>query len=315
MPRSGCCIDFYANPYVPQLNQSWNWQPERTSQELFDWFKAAKEERDREIQVVLDSSKSQSLKSQGRYMYDGEGNYLGYQTADGEMNYTISDPRGETCIEIPPLVKESHFEPLCEEDEDHTHEPKTIMVIEVRPPVKQGIYYEDYRDLNQWMSEEEEEVEEVEFEEELPSDVELSCVERETLMDETVLHPIQQVFNSSHWGPMQWNIDKPTTEIKQAPNEEENEVAKEFDGWPMERLEDGSLPQLLTQEKAHRSLDQHSLRVQRWYKRKHNGTLKCRDNRHPHYISRIRFGPGKFKFWWSDPFTCLQIFCSFIICF
>ncbi|KAJ0939586.1 hypothetical protein HanRHA438_Chr02g0062841 [Helianthus annuus] len=111
-------------------------------------------------------------------------------------------------------------------------------------------------------------------------------------------------------------VEKPTMEIKQAPNdEEEDEVAEEFDGWPVEKLEDTSPPQLLTREKQRRSLDQHSLRVQRWYKRKHNGTLKCGDNHHPHYMSRIRFGPGKFKFWWRDPFACLKIFYSFIINF
>ncbi|MFS7940143.1 hypothetical protein Hanom_Chr05g00460201 [Helianthus anomalus] len=102
-------------------------------------------------------------------------------------------------------------------------------------------------------------------------------------------------------------------EIKHSPNEEEDEVAEEFDGWTVERLEDTSPPQLLTRQKPQRNLDQHSLRVQRWYQRKHNGILKCGDNHHPHYMSHIRFGPGKFKAWWFDPVECLKIFSSFII--
>ena len=79
------------------------------------------------------------------------------------MDYTIPDPEGEMCIEIPlqgksydstfnyyhshesdlPLsfeddvVQVSHSEPLYEEDADHTHEPETNMDISVPPPVQQ----------------------------------------------------------------------------------------------------------------------------------------------------------------------------------
>ncbi|KAF5782780.1 hypothetical protein HanRHA438_Chr11g0512871 [Helianthus annuus] len=109
--------------------------------------------------------------------------------------------------------------------------------------------------------------------------------------------------------------EKPTMEIEYAPNVEEEIVAKELDSWPVEKLEDGSPPQLLTREKALRNLDQHSLRVQRWYKRKRNGALKCRDNHLPHYMHHIRFGPGKFKFWWSGRFEYPKIFSSFVVNF
>ena len=98
---SGCPIDFDVNPLMqPQSYQSWNGQPERTPEDFRDWVKAAKEERERGIRAALDSLNSQSLKSQGRYTYDVNGNYLGYQTADGEMDYTILDPGGEMCIGI-----------------------------------------------------------------------------------------------------------------------------------------------------------------------------------------------------------------------
>ncbi|MFS7920146.1 hypothetical protein Hanom_Chr03g00220991 [Helianthus anomalus] len=70
----------------------------------------------------------------------------------------------------------------------------------------------------------------------------------------------------------------------------------------MENLEDGSPPQLPTREKTRRHLDRHSLRIQRWYKRKLKAILKCRDNHLPRYMHCIRFDPGKFKFWWFDPF-------------
>ncbi|KAM0012377.1 hypothetical protein Hdeb2414_s0053g00753611 [Helianthus debilis subsp. tardiflorus] len=160
------CISFETRFFlVPLSYQSWNWQLKQTTEDFRDWVKAAKEERDRGIQSALDILNSQSLKSQGRYTYDVNGNYLGYQTADGEMDYTILDPGEEICIGSPlqgkyynstfnyydshesdlPLSCEddvmqvSHFEPLYEEDEDHTHEPETLMDIEVPPPVQEVV--------------------------------------------------------------------------------------------------------------------------------------------------------------------------------
>jgi hypothetical protein len=50
-------------------------------------------------------------------------------------------------------------------------------------------------------------------------------------------------------------------------------------------------------EKAKRHLDRHRVRVR-----------SCRDNKSPHYMPRIRFGPGKFKYWWPDQFKFDKIF-------
>ncbi|KAJ0458026.1 hypothetical protein HanIR_Chr15g0780461 [Helianthus annuus] len=110
--------------------------------------------------------------------------------------------------------------------------------------------------------------------------------------------------------------EKPTMVIKQIPNVKEEEVAEELDSWPVKVLDVGLPPTpTRTREKARRSLDQHIMRVQRWCKRKLKATLKCRDNHQPHYMSRIRFGPGKFKFWWSDPLEYPKIFSCFIVNF
>ncbi|KAJ0550287.1 hypothetical protein HanHA300_Chr07g0243711 [Helianthus annuus] len=105
-------------------------------------------------------------------------------------------------------------------------------------------------------------------------------------------------------------VETPTMEIKYTPNVKE-EVAEEFDSWPMKDLDVGSPSYIKSREKAQRNLDQHSLRVQRWYKRKLNGTLKCTENHSPHYMPRIKFGPGKFKYWWVDPFEYSRLFFNF----
>ncbi|KAJ0457849.1 hypothetical protein HanIR_Chr15g0778481 [Helianthus annuus] len=111
--------------------------------------------------------------------------------------------------------------------------------------------------------------------------------------------------------------EKPTMEIKQIPNVEEEKVAEELDSRPVEKLAVG-LPHTptRTREKAQRNcLDQHIVRVRRWYEKKQKEKLKCRDNHLPRYMHRIRFDPGKFKFSWVNPFERLKIFSSFIVGF
>ena len=106
---------------------------------------------------------------------------------------------------------------------------------------------------------------------------------------------------------------KPTMVIKNSPNEDE-QPKEEFDSWPVEES-DGRLPlRPRTREKARRKrLDQPILRVQRWFKQKKK--LEYRNNHPPHYISRIRFGPGKYNFWWSDLFKLHKTYSGFIISF
>ncbi|KAF5784168.1 putative transcription factor interactor and regulator CCHC(Zn) family [Helianthus annuus] len=87
--------------------------------------------------------------------------------------------------------------------------------------------------------------------------------------------------------------EKPTMEIKQIPNVEEEKVAEELDSRPVEKLAVG-LPHTptRTREKAQRNcLDQHIVRVRRWYEKKQKEKLKCRDNHLPRYMHRIRFDP------------------------
>ncbi|KAJ0467706.1 putative transcription factor interactor and regulator CCHC(Zn) family [Helianthus annuus] len=364
---SGCPIDFDADPLVqPQSYQSWNWQPERTPEDFRDWVKAAKEERERGIRAALDRLNSQSLKSQGRYTYDINGNYLGYQTVDGEMDYTILDPGGELCMGISqsgkyhdstfnyynfhesdlPLsceedvVQVSHFKPVYEEDEDHTQEPETIMDVEVPPPVQQ-VVNSSYWSPTPWniddgfWSDDEGVVEEAELEVldyttvEKGEEVEKEPLDKmedekkehipsweEEFGDELVGLPTLEDEEFDPVGDLACLEtlleEKPTMEIKYTPNVEEEKVAEELDSWPVKVLDVGlSHTPTRTREKARRKrLDQHIVRVQRWCEHKQREKLKCRDSHLPHYMHRIRFGPGKFKFWWSDPFKIFKIFCN-----
>ncbi|KAF5782033.1 putative transcription factor interactor and regulator CCHC(Zn) family [Helianthus annuus] len=96
--------------------------------------------------------------------------------------------------------------------------------------------------------------------------------------------------------------EKPTMEIKYAPNVEEDIVAEEFDSRPVEKLEYGLPQRSKTRERARKSLDQHLLRIRGWYRRRKEEPLKFAQHHPSHYMPRIRFGPGKFKYWWPDPF-------------
>ncbi|XP_021998433.1 uncharacterized protein LOC110895424 [Helianthus annuus] len=73
---------------------------------------------------------------------------------------------------------------------------------------------------------------------------------------------------------------------------EEDKMVDEFDSWPVKEADVGfPLTPTTTREKAQRSLDQHVLRVQRWYKKKEE-PLKFAQHHSPHYMPRIKFGPG-----------------------
>ncbi|KAF5786756.1 hypothetical protein HanXRQr2_Chr10g0444771 [Helianthus annuus] len=362
---SGCSIDFDVNPLVqPQSYQSWNWQPKQTTEDFRDWVKAAKEERDRRIQAALDILNSQSLKSQGRYTYDVNGNYLGYQTADGEMDYTILDPGEEMCIGSPlqgniydstfnyynshesdlPLSCEddvmqvSHFEPLYEEDEDHTHEPETIMDVEVPPPVQEvvnssywcptpwdiddgfwsdndeGVIEEAELEVPDYTAARSEEVEEEPLDKmEDEKDEHVPSWEEE-FGDELVGLPTLEEEEFDPVGDLAC-LEKllegeSAMEIKQIRNVEEEKVADKFDSWSVKEVNVGfPLTPTRTREKAQRSLDQHVVRVRRWYKKEE--PLKFAQHHSPHYMPRIKFGPGKFKYWWVDPFSFSKLFFNF----
>ncbi|MFS8029354.1 putative leucine-rich repeat domain superfamily [Helianthus anomalus] len=220
-----------------------------------------------------------------------------------KMDYTILDLGGEMCIESPlqgkyydstfnyynshesdlPLsceddvVHVSHFEPLYEEDEDHTHEPETIMDVEVPPPVQQVINSSYWCptpwdiDDGFWSDDDEGIVEEAELEvpdytatqrEEVcePLDkMDNGKIEEhipsweEEFGDELVGLP---TLEDKEFDPVcdlayleTLLVEAPTMEIKYTPNVEE-EVVEELDGRPVEKLEDESPPQLLTREKA-----------------------------------------------------------------
>ncbi|MFS7918957.1 hypothetical protein Hanom_Chr03g00207271 [Helianthus anomalus] len=103
-------------------------------------------------------------------------------------------------------------------------------------------------------------------------------------------------------------------EIKPILNEEKEKVVEEFDNRPVEKLEDELPPRSRTWERARRSLDQHLLRIRGWYRRKKNDEPPKFAQHHPsHYMPRIRFGQGKFKYWWHDPFEIVKRFIHFTL--
>ncbi|KAJ0840472.1 putative transcription factor interactor and regulator CCHC(Zn) family [Helianthus annuus] len=194
-----------------------------------------------------------------------------------------------------------------EEDEEESIEEiipvtETKMDVEVPPPVQQ-VVNSSYlcptpRDIDDgfWSDDDEGVVEEAELE--VPD---YTTARSEEVEEE----PLDKMEDEKET----LLVETPTMEIKYTPNVEEKAEEK-FDSRPVEKLEVGSPPQLKTRENARRNLDRQSMGIQMWCKRKFKATLKCRDNHLPRYMHRIRFLPGKFKFWWSDPFKIFKIFCN-----
>ncbi|KAI3811012.1 hypothetical protein L1987_20726 [Smallanthus sonchifolius] len=79
------------------------------------------------------------------------------------------------------------------------------------------------------------------------------------------------------------------------------------DSRPVEERDGGWPPQpTRPKDRAQRRMDRHVLRVLRWSHKDHRMTPYSRDDRLPHYMLHIRFGPGRFKDWWVDAVTSIR---------
>ncbi|KAJ0443117.1 hypothetical protein HanRHA438_Chr16g0763901 [Helianthus annuus] len=109
-------------------------------------------------------------------------------------------------------------------------------------------------------------------------------------------------------------MEKPTMEFKESPNSAAERADEEFDSRPVENPGDGHPPRSKTREKAKRSLDKPFAKIRGWCRRKkEKEALKSTRHHSSHYMPRIRFGLGKFKYWWSDPFENFKRFINSIL--
>ena len=84
---------------------------------------------------------------------------------------------------------------------------------------------------------------------------------------------------------------EPTVVIENAPNQDEK-MKEEVDSRPVEEVDVGLILQARKREKARKN-------------------VPGNQDRSPHYMLSIRFGPGKFKYRWSDLFQfCIMFYNS-----
>ncbi|KAJ0434602.1 hypothetical protein HanRHA438_Chr07g0306991 [Helianthus annuus] len=195
-----------------------------------------------------------------------------------------------------------------ESDEEIIPVTETIMDDEVPPPVQKGIIYDFGSDSDDEIDEEEwtayqrslvkREVEEEEVElgdstswmfvaEEESEEVEIkSSGEDEVLESELIeLIPYEETKCGDH----------PARVVEE----------EEHHNWPVVGVTEKSEK---PREKARKGKNRDWLWVESWYKMEKKEPLKFKHDRSSHYMPRIRFLPGKFKFWWSDPFQNFKIF-------
>ncbi|KAJ0852121.1 hypothetical protein HanRHA438_Chr14g0634571 [Helianthus annuus] len=95
--------------------------------------------------------------------------------------------------------------------------------------------------------------------------------------------------------------------MKDIKQEEEVVEEEEHHSWPMvlviHETEKSEKPREKAKERKKKDLNQK--RIEGWgeMERKESFT----HDRSSHYMPRIRFLPGMFKFWWSDPFKILKL--------
>ncbi|KAD7478746.1 hypothetical protein E3N88_01882 [Mikania micrantha] len=101
----------------------------RSREDMNAWLRDAKGKRDREIQDIIKCINASRVKNQGRFTYDSDGNYLGFQfqhddeEEEEEVEVDLEDEAteeqswedefGEELLDIPSAVVEDlHFDPL-----------------------------------------------------------------------------------------------------------------------------------------------------------------------------------------------------------
>ncbi|KAL8214262.1 hypothetical protein R6Q57_003711 [Mikania cordata] len=207
----------------------------RSREDLNAWLRDAREERDREIQALIKCINASRVENQGRFTYDWDGNYLGFQ--------------------IPPDV-------ACDEEEESDMANSIRILVE---------------------------------KEEVQSECEDEILE--TLLNGELSVGIK----------VRTHEDVEETEEKEAKlpmiEEEASDEEVEHQSQPEVRVDDAEPPRSTRpREKARRrKRNRHRSRSQRW----HQQTRRIRlvHNNSLHYLPRIQLDPGKFKYWWPDPFT------------
>lgn len=301
---------------------------EHTSKFIID-FSCSDEEIDAQLAAYMRWKGEMCIKTpmQGKN-YDSTSNY--YNSHESDLPLSCEDD----------VVQVSHFEPMYEQDADHTHEPETIMDVEVPLPIQQVANSSHWCPTpwnidDDFWSDDEEVVEEAELEmadytvpmekdAQLPdsmNDYEDGCYPtnpiwdvsdasekgddhtpswEEEFGDELVDLPIPE--EEKEFDPVgdlvyleKLLAGKPTVVIENAPNRDEK-VEEEVDSWPVEEVDVGLKIQQRKREKARKKVPGYQ-------------------DRSPHYMLRIRFGPGIYKFWLSDLFKLHKTFSGFIIGF
>ncbi|KAJ0895829.1 hypothetical protein HanRHA438_Chr08g0327651 [Helianthus annuus] len=80
---------------------------------------------------------------------------------------------------------------------------------------------------------------------------------------------------------------------------------EEHHSWPVVEVTEYSRPRERARKKE--PGNRRWFWVGRWAKQKME-QLKCKHDRSYRYMPRIRSIPGKFRYWWSDPFKIFKIF-------
>lgn len=294
------------------------------------------EEEDKEIQALIDNINSKRVKGHRGYTYDLEGNYLGYMTSFGDLILKIPEPgtpmdayeeepqeicisKSETIMDasVPPPVQQNQVHMFLdlspfptdddffsdeEEEMDgenfakYTHAKDLEDVVETEVDLSDSIQFmfEEEEDVNSGFKVEDEVVEEPSWEEEFGEEL----VDMPTFIELAEFDPVGELEL------LEALLEEPKLEINQ-------------DSMSEVKVDDIKPPKSTKpQEKARKRMPKNPNRLQilgRYKKKRKVEPLKFGHNHSPCYMPHIRFGPGKFKCWWHDPFEKFRIYFKFFI--
>ena len=221
--------------------------------------------------------------SRGDYTYDLEGNYLGYLTAFGDLIVTIPEPGTIMDVSVPPPV--------------HQSQVPEFLGLAPFPSDDDFFSDEEEEDEDSGFKGEDEMVEKPSWEEEFGDElVGLLIPEDDGEFDP--VGDLEALESLLAGRPM---------EVFQSPRKEEEGVEAENHSRPEVEVDEMKPPKSTKpREKARKRKpkDANRLRTRGWCtKKRKTKELKSVLNHSPHYMSRVRFGPGNFKWWWTDLFV------------
>ncbi|KAI3776918.1 hypothetical protein L1987_46709 [Smallanthus sonchifolius] len=261
-----------------------------------EFIRVDPEKRKREVEVILAHVESQRQKPHTRMVYDQMGNFFGFEDSSGH------DTRTETTCSLEPAQSPFSQSPSSQSPSssyfDHEGVDDTYLIASSSMNDSSFPFYMPHLSHLSWEDDcmQDSKFEDMHEDEFVADDIEEEFVP--SLLDEfgeEFVNSERETEESPHHGEAEKEEGETEEEGEQEEVVEEPEQPLHVkDSQHVEERDGGSPPQSTRpRDRAKRRMDRHVLRVLRWSHRDHRRIPYSRDDRLPHYMPHLRFGPAE----------------------